>query len=126
MTPLLDDQKRLRGFAKVTRDLTEQRRAHEQRIRLERAEEALRVRDEFLSDVKRNINSILTTIRIHVQSLKATIDSLSGETPPGIRAKLTTFEWGLERMSKTIDAVIVTANETSERLLQQLQDRTRR
>jgi PAS domain S-box-containing protein len=120
VTPLFEEGGRLRGFAKVTRDMTEQRRGHEQRIRLERAEEALRLRDEFLGEVKRNMNSILTTIRIHVQSLKASIDTLTGEPPSGVRAKLTTLEWGLDRMSKSIDEVLRTASKTAERLSEQL------
>ncbi|HVY45664.1 MAG TPA: PAS domain S-box protein, partial [Minicystis sp.] len=39
---------RLVGFAKVTRDLTERRRAEEERVRLAQAEEANRVKDAFL------------------------------------------------------------------------------
>lgn len=42
LTALCDDSGELRGFAKVTRDKTEYRRAQEERIRLEGAKEALR------------------------------------------------------------------------------------
>jgi PAS domain S-box-containing protein len=123
VTPLFHSDGRLRGFAKVTRDLTEQRRAHEERVRLERAEEALRLRDQFLDEVKQNLSLILTTIRIHVQSLKGTVDTMSGETRAGVNARITTLEWGLDRLSKSIDKVLQTASETAERLVRQLRGR---
>jgi PAS domain S-box-containing protein len=50
LTALFNDSGELRGFAKVTRDMTEYRRAQEERIRLERAEEALRFPDQFLHE----------------------------------------------------------------------------
>lgn len=40
---------RLKGFAKVTRDLTERRAAEQERLRLFQVQESLRLRDEFLS-----------------------------------------------------------------------------
>ena len=123
VTPLFGAAGRLRGFAKVTRDLTELRLAHEQQIRLERAEEALRLRDEFLGEVNRNINLILTSIRIHIQSLKASIDTLSGERSSGINAKLTMLEWGINRMSNSIDDVVRTASATADRLVGELRER---
>src|SRR4051812_3058116 len=49
ITALRDPEGGLLGFAKVTRDLTERRRADEERVKLARAEEAVRLRDEFLS-----------------------------------------------------------------------------
>jgi PAS domain S-box-containing protein len=129
VTPLFDKSGGLRGFAKITRDMTEQHRAQEQRIRLERAEEALRIRDQFLAGVRRSLDAVLASIRIHVQSLKGTVDSFSGDTPAGIKAKLTTLEWGLDRMSRTIDEVLETTRESAEQLVLQLRedkDRPRR
>ncbi|HKA52464.1 MAG TPA: PAS domain S-box protein, partial [Candidatus Binatia bacterium] len=53
ITALENEAGQLVGFAKVTRDLTQRQRAEEERRRLDaeriRAEEALRIRDEFLS-----------------------------------------------------------------------------
>jgi PAS domain S-box-containing protein len=119
VSPLFHPDGGLRGFAKITRDLTEQRRAYEERIRLERAEETLRVRDQFLDEAKRNLNSILTTIRIHVHSLKSTVDGVGGETPPGLQAKLTTLEWGLDRLARRIEDALQTIGETADRLVRQ-------
>jgi PAS domain S-box-containing protein len=49
ITALRDGTGALIGFAKVTRDLTEQRRSEEERIRIVALEEANRLKDEFLA-----------------------------------------------------------------------------
>jgi PAS domain S-box-containing protein len=49
ITALRDGNGALIGFAKVTRDLTERRRAEEERIRIVALEEANRLKDEFLA-----------------------------------------------------------------------------
>jgi PAS domain S-box-containing protein len=49
ITALRDGTGSLIGFAKVTRDLTERRRAEEERLRLVALEEANRLKDEFLA-----------------------------------------------------------------------------
>src|SRR5690348_14021085 len=49
LTALRTENGELVGYAKVTRDLTERRRLEEERLSLARAEEAIRLRDEFLS-----------------------------------------------------------------------------
>ena len=120
LTPLIDESNDLRGFAKVTQDMTEHRRAQEERIRLERAEEALLLRDKFLDEAKSSLNVILTSIRIHVNSLKATVEIVGGESSPAIKAKLTTLEWGLDRLSKMTDDVLSLAADTGNKLVQQL------
>lgn len=125
MTALYDADGKLRGFAKVTRDLTDQRRAHEEQIRLERAEEALRLRDEFLAQTKSALNQVMVSIRIHLQSLRAAIESGGGATAAS-QAKLTTLEWGLDRLSRSVDQVLRIASETGERLLQEANRRNPR
>ena len=44
---LRNSSNELVGFVKVTRDLTEQRKMEEERLRLAHAEEAIRLRDEW-------------------------------------------------------------------------------
>ena len=49
ITPVRDAANRLVGFVKITRDLTDRRKADEERMRLAQAREAIRLRDDFLS-----------------------------------------------------------------------------
>jgi PAS domain S-box-containing protein len=62
ITPVYDDAGTLLGFSKVTRDLTDRRRAEEERLQLARTVEANRVRDEFLATVSHELRSPLNAI----------------------------------------------------------------
>ena len=85
LTAVRDDAGQLRGFAKVTRDLTEQRRAEEERLKLARAEAALRLRDEFLSIASHELRTPLNALLLHAASLDFVIrsESSSGTPLPG-------------------------------------------
>jgi PAS domain S-box-containing protein len=69
VTALRDSNGQLFGFAKVTRDLTERRNAEEDRLRRARAEEALRVRDEFLSVASHELRTPISTLRLQADGL---------------------------------------------------------
>ena len=57
------------GFAKVTRDLTDRRRLEEARLGRGKAEEALRLRDEFLSIASHELRTPLTALQLQLQSI---------------------------------------------------------
>ncbi len=70
ISAIRDDRAELIGYAKVTRDLTERRKAEEERLRLARIEEANRVKDELLereraahAATEEARNALLTTLQ---------------------------------------------------------------
>ncbi len=67
--PVRGHDGRLLGFAKVTRDLTELRNAEAERIRLAQAQEAIRLRDEFLSIASHELKTPLSAVQLQLQSL---------------------------------------------------------
>jgi PAS domain S-box-containing protein len=75
ITALRDRSGRLVGFGKVTRDLTDRRRAEETRLQLGRAEEAVKVRDQFLMTLSHELRNPLAPIRSSVHLLR--------RAPPG-------------------------------------------
>ncbi|MBX5480568.1 MAG: PAS domain S-box protein [Myxococcaceae bacterium] len=92
LTCVRDPSGKVLGFTKVTRDLTERRRAHEALRRLneslearvaERTEElehALAVRDEFLSIASHELKTPLTSLKLQLQMARRAIDVASGRT----------------------------------------------
>jgi PAS domain S-box-containing protein len=75
ITAVRDDQGTLVGFSKVTRDLTERKRAEEERAARLAAEEASRAKDEFLAMLGHELRNPLAPILTALQLLK-----LRGET----------------------------------------------
>ena len=76
ITPVLSSSGELRGFAQVVRDLTERRDAEEERVRLAQAQEAIRLRDEFLSIASHELKTPLTALQLQLQSLRKRVEAL--------------------------------------------------
>jgi PAS domain S-box-containing protein len=70
LTAIRNSSGELLGFAKVTRDLTDRHRLDDERLHRARAEEAVRLRDEFLSIASHELKTPLTTIQIELQGLQ--------------------------------------------------------
>jgi PAS domain S-box-containing protein len=70
-----------RGFAKITRDLTERRKAEEERIRLAHAEEAVRLRDEFLSIAAHELRTPLNALQLQLATASMLFDPGRGAAP---------------------------------------------
>ena len=67
ITPLLDSMGTLRGFSKVTRDLTARRAAEEERRQRLAAEDAARMRAEFLTVAAHELKTPITALRGRTQ-----------------------------------------------------------
>jgi len=66
ITAVFDDAKRLRGFAKITRDLTELRRIQEE---ANEAYLAVKSRDEFISVAAHELRTPLTALQLKLQGV---------------------------------------------------------
>jgi PAS domain S-box-containing protein len=78
ITALRDLDGTLSGYAKVTRDLTERRRAEEERLRLAEAQAAVGLRDEFLAVASHELRTPVAALRMQVQGLLRRRDTLDG------------------------------------------------
>jgi PAS domain S-box-containing protein len=67
ITSAHDASGQLLGFTKVTRDLTDRRKMEEERLRLVQADEAVRLRDEFLSIASHELKTPLTALQLQLQ-----------------------------------------------------------
>ncbi|HEX3343311.1 MAG TPA: PAS domain-containing sensor histidine kinase [Polyangiaceae bacterium] len=90
------------GFAKVTRDLTNQKKAEAERIGLAQAEEAVRLRDEFLSIASHELRTPLTGLNLQVHGLS----ELSDKLDPKILQKVKRIERSCERLRTLADALL--------------------
>ena len=77
ITALRDEDGELVGFAKVTRDLTDRLRAEEERLKLVRAQESDRRKDEFLAIIGHELRNPLApmTTALHLLKSKCNNDS---------------------------------------------------
>jgi PAS domain S-box-containing protein len=102
LTPLRDPAGRLIGFAKVTRDLTQQRRLDEERLRRAQAEESIRLRDEFLSIASHELKTPLTALQLQLQNLQKKISHLDD----GLAPRITRAVRSGQRLADLIEALL--------------------
>ncbi|WNG17026.1 PAS domain S-box protein [Cystobacter fuscus] len=76
LTAMRDAKGVLLGFSKVTRDLTEHKRTEEERLQLAQSQEAIRLRDEFLSIAAHELKTPVTALQLQLQGLRRDMASL--------------------------------------------------
>ena len=74
ITTLRDASGGLLGYAKITRDLTERRKLEDERLQLAHAQEAVRLRDEFLSLASHELKTPLTVLQLQLEALRERVD----------------------------------------------------
>jgi PAS domain S-box-containing protein len=102
ITALVDDLGRLMGYAKVTRDLTDRLRSQEEQLRLAHAEEAVRLRDEFLSIAAHELRTPLSAVQLQLQGLLERPEKLD----PRMRTKLERACRSGERLVTLVDTLM--------------------
>jgi PAS domain S-box-containing protein len=70
LTAIRDNTGTLIGFAKITRDLTQRRALEEERLQRARAEEAVRLREEFLLIASHELKTPLTTLQLDLYGIQ--------------------------------------------------------
>jgi len=79
VTPVRDTSNALVGFVKITRDLTEQRKLAEERLRLVQAREAIRLRDEFMSIASHELKTPLTALQLQLSNVRGQASEAGGD-----------------------------------------------
>jgi PAS domain S-box-containing protein len=102
IAPLRDEQGRHVGFSKITRDLTERVKAERDREQLARSEEAVRLRDEFLSVAAHELRTPLAALQLQLESLR---DQTAG-IEPRQRARLDRATRNVQRLADLIATVL--------------------
>jgi len=116
LTAVRDPSGELRGFAKVTRDLTERRRierearaAEEQavieRARTAEAEAALQDRDDFISVAAHELRTPLTALQLKLQSAQQMLDKLGGTVSAQVTLVNTRIEGALRQSHRLTELV---------------------
>jgi len=123
LTALRDETGTLVGYAKVTRDLTERRRAEEERVVLatERAarraaEAALREREAFLAAAAHELRTPLTSLRGFVQLLGRELRRAGPPDRERAARTLARVEQQTDRLGRLIARLLDTARLDADRL----------
>jgi PAS domain S-box-containing protein len=102
ITTLRDATGRHMGFTKVTRDLTDRQRQEQERLRLAQAEEAIRLRDEFLSIASHELKTPLTALQLQIQGLR----ERSGELDTRLVSKIDRAARSTERLTALVETLL--------------------
>jgi PAS domain S-box-containing protein len=101
-TALREPDGRLIGFAIVIRDLTQRRKLDDERLRLAQAEEAIRLRDEFLSIASHELKTPLTALQLQVQGLEKKVAAID----PALGVRLGRAARSGQRLADLIEALL--------------------
>jgi PAS domain S-box-containing protein len=116
ITALRDPGGELRGFAKVTRDVTERRRADEERVRLARWQEARKARDEFLAIASHELKTPITALGLQAEILLR-MGAASGEVLLSrVLPRLRTMHRQTLRLGRLVRALLDVTQITAGRL----------
>ncbi len=116
ITALRDPSGALRGFAKVTRDVTEQLRAERERMLLAQAQEATRARDQFLGIASHELRTPITALGLQSQSLLRVAERTPATPLVGVAPRLRSLQRQTARLAHLVQALLDVTQVTAGRL----------
>ena len=119
LSAMRDHDGNLLGFAKVTRDLTDRRRAEEERLRLAQAEEALKLRDSFLSIASHELKTPLTSLQLLLSGVQRAFAKQAGGATvemPKLGARIASVDREVGRIVKLVDDLLDVSRASAGRL----------
>jgi signal transduction histidine kinase len=102
ITALRDPGGALLGYATITQDLTQRRKLEKERVQLARAQEAVRLRDEFLSLASHELKTPLTALQLQLETLRDGV----GASDRAMIAKLDRSRRACARLTELIEALL--------------------
>jgi PAS domain S-box-containing protein len=99
---------KLIGFAKLTRDLTERRKAEQERLRLAESEAALKLRDEFLSIASHELKTPLTSLQLQLSGMQRLFrkQPLQHTMMPRLNERLEVLDREVDRIVRLVDDLL--------------------
>jgi PAS domain S-box-containing protein len=116
ITALRDPGGALRGFAKVTRDVTDRRRVEDERLRLARAQEATKARDELLAIASHELRTPITSLGLQAELLLRMREPSDGALLARARPKLQAIHRQTVRLAQLVQALLDVTHITAGRL----------
>ena len=128
LTSILDEAGRHRGFAKITRDLSDRRRAEQEaraaenreveaRTRAREAEKAVLVRDEFISVAAHELRTPLTALQLKLQGLDSVLAQIPGPpSDPRVIERLEGAARQVKRLIRLVEELLDVSRITGGRL----------
>lgn len=120
ITAVKDEAGNVRGFSKVTRDISDKRKADDKlkdlneslekkvALRTKELSFAIQTRDEFMSIASHELNTPLTTLKLHTQLRKRNLskNGMAGFTEEKIQKMVEDDEKQINRLSRLVDDML--------------------
>jgi PAS domain S-box-containing protein len=108
ISAIRDEQQTLLGYAKITRDLTERRQLEEERLLLAQTEEAVRLRDEFLSIASHELKTPLTSLQLQLSGMQRAFRKQPPDPSslPRLTQRIDVLDREVERIVKLVDDLL--------------------